>query len=193
MKHSQAKKNGDLTKFTEVHLRFKGSDVTKTVEQQTPPSGPLRKDQQLQSYLQTKTALAELWRSLKKLQQHGGTKKTESNCTKREGRTASVCLYQRTNQAGIARSQKGISQVKKSSPHQKSESEVSNQLPYPSGALHEGSRICFGFTQPENGKAETYRDCWEQGRKAEATCSSHTTGATTFLLTCSANTSSFHY
>lgn len=120
-------------------------------------------------------------------------KKTESNCTKREGRTASVCLYQRTNQAGIARSQKGISQVKKSSPHQKSESEVSNQLPYPSGALHEGSRICFGFTHPENGKAETYRDCWEQGRKAEATCSNHTTGATTFLLTCSTNTSSFHY
>lgn len=77
----------------------------------------------------------------------------------------------------------GENSARKSSPHQERERRVSDQL---SPAFQDTKqRFAFVSPHPENGKAETYNDGKEQGRKAGATNSSYAVEQSRFPRICS--------
>lgn len=122
-----------------------------------------------------KIALGEPRSPLKKLQQQRKAKKPENNCIKGEKEQSHfACIIPSPSPALLSTKRELLIL---SFPHWEKKNGVSDQLPQPFRAWHEG--LTSVSPHAETGKAEMSRDPSEQGRRGGATSISHGAGATT--------------
>ena len=151
--------------------------------QDTPASLPLHKDQQLDSYAWTKTALEELWSPV---QEHSETKNQRRTTRgEKEDFILPASSHPSSQHCSVSR---GNFPARKRSPGQEGRATSFSSL------LGQSMKGPLQFPPTQTGKAEVYKASQEHGSKVGATGSSPSVGVTVVCThpLCSDPSRSYH-